>query len=170
MSYGVLNVANTMLNIANDRNISINLQKLQRLMYFAQGWSLALFDSPLIKEHVEAWELGPIFPTVYHEFKYLGNDPINSVAVRWDARDKKSVPYEPVLDQNVLFFLNDLFNKYGNFTSIELSKMATVRGGPWESFRTPNMYRNTNIPEKMIVSFFKGELQKYEASIGAEQA
>ncbi|KJW07325.1 Panacea domain-containing protein [Orientia tsutsugamushi] len=33
--------------------------KLQKLVYFAQGAHLALFDKPLFKEDIEAWENGP---------------------------------------------------------------------------------------------------------------
>lgn len=33
--------------------------KLQKLMYIAQGIHLALYDVPLFKEEIEAWQHGP---------------------------------------------------------------------------------------------------------------
>jgi len=50
--------------------------KLQKLIYYAHGWHLALRDQPLIDELIEAWEYGPVVPNVYHEFKEFGNQPI----------------------------------------------------------------------------------------------
>lgn len=38
--------------------------KLQKLMYIAQGIHLALYDSPLFKEEIEAWQDGPVVPAL----------------------------------------------------------------------------------------------------------
>lgn len=50
--------------------------KLQKLMYIAQGIHLALYDAPLFKEEIEAWQHGPVVRELYHEFKVYGTDPI----------------------------------------------------------------------------------------------
>src|SRR5208282_4587731 len=50
--------------------------KLQKLVYFAHGWHLALRDQPLIDELVEAWDYGPVVPSLYHQFKRYGNQSI----------------------------------------------------------------------------------------------
>ncbi|WP_341754533.1 Panacea domain-containing protein [Candidatus Tisiphia endosymbiont of Dioctria rufipes] len=39
---------------------TITQLKLQKLIYFAQGVSLALLDKPLFTEEIEAWEHGPV--------------------------------------------------------------------------------------------------------------
>src|SRR5215510_7158653 len=54
--------------------------KLQKLVYFAHGWSLALTGVPLIKDAVEAWRYGPVIPALYHEFKHNGARPITDRA------------------------------------------------------------------------------------------
>ena len=38
--------------------------KLQKLVYYAQGFALALFDKPLFSERIEAWIHGPVYPAV----------------------------------------------------------------------------------------------------------
>jgi len=48
---------------------SITQLKLQKLVYFAQGVSLALLDRPLFSEHVEAWAHGTVVPALYRQFR-----------------------------------------------------------------------------------------------------
>ena len=55
---------------------SLTPLKLQKLIYYAHGWHLAIRNAPLIDEVIEAWEYGPVVPNVYHEFKKFGNRPI----------------------------------------------------------------------------------------------
>lgn len=44
----------------------LNLSKLQKLVYFAHGLHLAIFDRPLVTDEiVQAGKLGPIFPSLY---------------------------------------------------------------------------------------------------------
>ncbi|KJV77759.1 Panacea domain-containing protein [Orientia tsutsugamushi] len=50
--------------------------KLQKLVYFAQGVHLALFDKPLFKEDIEAWENGPV---VRHLRSIFGGFEANAI-------------------------------------------------------------------------------------------
>ena len=44
----------------------LNTVKLQKLMYYAQAWSLVWDDEPLFNERIEAWLNGPIIPELYN--------------------------------------------------------------------------------------------------------
>lgn len=44
-------------------------KRLQKLLYFAQAWSMALRDSELYPEDVEAWPNGPVVLEVYEKLK-----------------------------------------------------------------------------------------------------
>lgn len=50
--------------------------KLQKLMYLVQGIHLALYDKPLFKEEIEAWEHGPVVRELHTEFSGYGSLPI----------------------------------------------------------------------------------------------
>lgn len=51
--------------------------KLQKLLYFAYGIHLYLFDERLFEDEIQAWDLGPVIPSIYYEFKDHGkNNPI----------------------------------------------------------------------------------------------
>lgn len=43
--------------------------KLQKLMFYADAWSLALYDRELTAERFQAWVHGPVALSQYHRFK-----------------------------------------------------------------------------------------------------
>ena len=49
-------VSNKIIQTCNERNIHLGQMKLQKLLYFMQGWYLSLYDKPLFDEDFEAWE------------------------------------------------------------------------------------------------------------------
>jgi uncharacterized phage-associated protein len=68
--------------------------KLQKLLYYAQAWYLALNDRPLFDEDFQAWIHGPVLPSQYHRFKEFQWRPITidvdvSRLPRLDARLKE---------------------------------------------------------------------------------
>ena len=48
---------------------TISNLKLQKLLYLAQGFFLAIYGEPLFPEHIEAWTHGPVVPEIYRRFK-----------------------------------------------------------------------------------------------------
>ena len=67
--YSAIAVANCFLDIADAQSRPITPLKIQKLVYIAHGWHLAIYEEPLIVELVEAWKWGPVIPLLYHEFK-----------------------------------------------------------------------------------------------------
>jgi uncharacterized phage-associated protein len=43
--------------------------KLQKLVYYAQAWSLVWDEEPLFLEPIEAWANGPVVPVLYSRHK-----------------------------------------------------------------------------------------------------
>src|SRR5258708_4237314 len=74
-----LAAANFFLAKGLEDGVSIDPLKLQKLVYFAHGWHLAVTGKPLIDEYVEAWPYGPVIPSLYHRFKSYGADPITDL-------------------------------------------------------------------------------------------
>ncbi|MCU7922226.1 MAG: DUF4065 domain-containing protein [Candidatus Thiodiazotropha sp. (ex Dulcina madagascariensis)] len=65
-----LDVANYFLASSQEEtgDLISNL-KLQKLVYYAQGFYLAVYNEPLFDERIEAWTHGPVVPDLYHHFK-----------------------------------------------------------------------------------------------------
>src|SRR5215467_7486621 len=80
MAYPAKAVANEFLYLAKEERRPVTPMQLLKLVYFAHGWYLALTGERLIDERVEAWKYGPVVPSIYHEFKRFGNEPITEYA------------------------------------------------------------------------------------------
>jgi uncharacterized phage-associated protein len=96
--------------------------KLQKLLYYAQGWYLATYDVPLFDEPIEAWVHGPVVPPVYGEFKVCG----------WQAIPK---PAEEVrLAERPGFLVNEVIEVYGGMGAYDLERL-THQEAPWLNAR-----------------------------------
>ena len=82
-----LAVANFFIEKSKASGVPVDPLKLQKLIYFAHGWHLAVTGEPLLDENVEAWPYGPVVPTVYHEFKKDGNSTIAGPATIFDGKE-----------------------------------------------------------------------------------
>jgi hypothetical protein len=74
-------VANYFLDVAGKENRTIDPMGIQKLVYFAHGWNLAMYGRPLIVQNVEAWDYGPVIRDLYQDFKRFGNGPIKMPAM-----------------------------------------------------------------------------------------
>ena|ERR1035438_3789182 len=92
--------------------------KLQKLLYYGQGWNLALKTEKLFDDRIEAWPHGPVVPRVYGRFK----------AFRWEPIFTEVVP--PELPESVISHLKEVMEVYGGYTAYQLELM-THREAPW---------------------------------------
>jgi len=154
-------IANFFINKGLDEG-SINdnsPMKLQKLVYFAQGWYLALYDRPLIDEQIEAWEYGPVVPSLFQAMKAFGNRPVEHYII------KQGVPVAP--SPTMHEFLGEIWRIYGKFTATQLSNMTHEPDTPWKKVydeyqgRIP---RNTDITQRSMRSWFDQERLKFAQS------
>ena len=94
--------------------------KLQKLMYYAQGFALVLCDKPLFPQCIEAWIYGPVVPALYHEYKSYGTDAIPP------PRERDFSKY----DQETRDLLDEVYAVYGQFAAWKLRNM-THQEPPW---------------------------------------
>lgn len=96
-----------------DHELISNL-KLQKLVYYAQGIHLALYNKPLFSQRIEAWQYGPIVPDLYHYYKDNGSDGITA-----DKKFKISC-----IDKKTRAFLDEVYDVFGQFSAVQLMKYA----------------------------------------------
>jgi uncharacterized phage-associated protein len=53
--------------------------KLQKILYIAHMLRLAEEPSGLIEEPFEAWDFGPVIPSLYHRAKVFGSGPVRNI-------------------------------------------------------------------------------------------
>lgn len=125
----------------------IDIMKLQKLLYYAQGYSLVLNDRPIFKEEIEAWTHGPVVPEVYHFFKGKGSRPLT---IPHDFNIAK-IPLE---DRRVL---DDVYREKGQYSAWRL-RTFTHREIPWLSTWKDGLGKNLIIEIDKLYEFFREEL------------
>ena len=71
-----IQVAQYLLALAHSKGDQISNLKLQKLLYYLQGFSLVVNNKPLFPEAIEAWTHGPVVASVYHKYSKYGNNHI----------------------------------------------------------------------------------------------
>lgn len=123
--------------------------KLQKLLYNAQGVSLAINDEPLFMENLEAWEHGPVVRDVYDTFCIFGRNQI-IIPVTEDTLEKVREIESDNKAKNVLELVYDNFSIY---TAWQLREMSHVKDGPWDKTQ-----KNEVIDLELIKDYFKKEV------------
>lgn len=147
MVYDVLSIANKILakgyeSAGNGGELITNM-KLQKMLYYVQGFHLAYFDEPLFDEEIEAWMYGPVVPKMYDLFCKYGDQGIVYEGEVITLSDK----------EERLF--NEVFRVYGQYSAIGLMNL-THKETPW--METPTGYGNI-ISKDLLKSFFKTRLK-----------
>lgn len=111
-------VANYLISFLAEHGDPVTNLKLQKLLYYAQGWYLAVYDIPLFDERIEAWVHGPAVPPVYGDFKAFAWQPIPPP----DGENR--LPERPE------FLVNEVIETYGGMGAYDLERL-THSEDPW---------------------------------------
>jgi len=144
----VIDVANYILEISREESEDgeyelISHMKLQKLIYYCQGYFLALYGKPLFPEPIEAWKHGPVCPKLYHILKDYGALPITA----------SIDPERIMLDKNERYLIEMVYDSYGQYSASRLRKI-THEEAPWK-----NAWINTAIPQETMLKFFESRLE-----------
>lgn len=117
--------------------------KMQKLVYYAQGYYSAIFNKPLFDADISAWVHGPVVTDLYHEYKGYGKNPIEFDGI---SSSEKLLPDE-------IDLISEVFNVYGQFSAWALRDM-THGEPPWMKHE-----KNAGvIPLYDITDYFKTRL------------
>lgn len=165
MAYDARAIANYFLDLAKRDGEPLNPMKLQKLIYYAHGISLAELDLPLIEERVEAWAYGPVVPSIYQEFKSCGSGAITVKATKiyLDQNRRSFRIVTPAIDdypdaqanQKVKEILNTVWDTFGSLSGIQLSKLTHLPGTPWsETIKKYPGRKGVDISEDLMKHWF----------------
>ncbi len=172
-TYSPIAVANAFLDIGRKIGTEISPMKLQKLVFFAHAWMLALAGRPLINENVKAWKFGPVINSVYDEFKNFGSKPITSLGTELVIDDGSInngcfsdsfsyiIPMIPKNDEVASAVINAVWDTYGGMSALRLSDLTHQAGSAWSVARGQHQdgqARNFIIPNEVIRECMKGEL------------
>jgi len=150
-----LEIAEHFVAISHRDRQPISHLKLQKLLYFAQGYHLAVTrGNPLFSDEIQAWKFGPVIPSIYNVYKTHGNNPIN------EAGNMLKSAEEPLLR-----FLDKVWKIISPFSAIRLSSISHTSGGPWHRIVMENggdVGMNRKIPLELMTNYFSQLIKKPE--------
>ena len=153
-----LAIANFFIRKSLKEKKPITQIKLQKLIYFAHGYYLALREKPLIREKIEAWQYGPVVPSVYHRFKHWGDSTIQEVLVE----NSENL----IINEDDLCFLDLVWHKFSGYSAAQLVDLSHVEDGPWSRAKQKSIalvgfvVPNIMIHNLEIYNYFKDKYVK----------
>ena len=144
MTISTLRGAKTLCEITEWDITNIELHKI---LYLCHVMYAGTYKSPLFKEDFEAWDYGPVLPTLYEKMKCFGAEVIFDIfgvapLIKSDPSEKKEY---------------DIIEKYGKvfygYTPSELINITHCRKGAWD--------KNYKSGVRGIIIPFEDILQEY---------
>jgi uncharacterized phage-associated protein len=115
-------ISNYIISLAqNNPEENLTNMKLQKILYYLQGYHLALFNEVLFEEEIEAWKYGPVISKEYYTFKVYGNNSINV------PETNHSFDY---LSDKQKKFINKVYGYFRQFSPVKMMEL-THEESPW---------------------------------------
>jgi len=148
MAYSALTIAKYFLALQDkDSGELISNLKLQKLLYYAQGYHVAFHgvNNPLFQEKIYAWKHGPVVRAVYTHFA---------------GYNRRAIPAGdiPKLDDKTGRFVDEIHRPFGRYSAWALREM-THREPPWRDNYVPDEL-DIEIPLSDLRSFFSKHVSK----------
>ena len=121
--------------------------KLQKLLYYFQGFHLAATHKPLFSENIEAWVHGPVVREAWDEYKRFGSQVLPVSAAQ----------PETSLSESQMNLLTDVYNVYGQYSPWKLRNL-THDEPPWSEAYLKG--RGTVISHESMTTFFSTRLSR----------
>ena len=120
-----LDVAKLFIDIAqkqadNEQGDGMSNLRLQKLLYFAQGWHIARYGEPLFDAPMELWKRGPVVPSIYRHYQRFGRNPIHDAP-----------PSENAFSDEERALIMDIIREYWDYSASALINMSHEPGTPW---------------------------------------
>lgn len=152
--YEVYEICDYVLEYVSKRNRTINVFKLNSLLYIMQASYLHYYNRPLFDEDFEAWMSGPILPSVWKKYKRFGGCSIISGDFQYNIKSKD------------MAFLNEIIDIFGECSETSLSDMMVSQKAYTDAFklRIPNCSIMPVIEKDAIKTSFSEFLAEAEHS------
>lgn len=143
--FNSVDVAKYIAGKANERNIFLNITKIQKLLYIAYGVYLRVYEERLTDEHPQAWPYGPVFPTTRKKLLHFELGSIKP------ADSPQGLQTNPEFNKVVSFTLDN----FGKWNAAQLTEWSHREGSPWYfATQTDGFKWGDRIPDEVIYEYF----------------
>lgn len=133
----------------------VTQMKLQKMVYFAHGYHLAKYGTPLVNEQFEAWKYGPVIPSIYETYRFYGSASITDSTLVPDVTHLEIGLGD--LPADVQDAIDYTWEATKDISAMALSDWTHKAGSPWaEAFRPDT--NSIPIKNDRIEEYFTGVL------------
>ena len=144
-------IANEFITLAQQEGKQLTNMQLQKLVYIAQGYNLALLDQCLYFNNTHAWQWGPVVPNLYKKLQKYGSGIVtNLIAIQEDI-----VAPIPIESEEVI---TAVWDSYGSYTGGQLSSITHQSDSPWSVTWAEKHF--SIIPIKRITAHYLKKVRK----------
>ena len=118
--------------------------QLQKLVFLAQGYSLAIFDAPLHFHNTNAWQWGPVIPKLYKSLQKYGSNFVTDFLQTTDEIEPNSNDAE---------LIKAVWEGYGHYSGGQLSALTHEAGTPWSETWAREQF--AVIDNSLIAAYYK---------------
>jgi uncharacterized phage-associated protein len=131
-------LANRFLELAGSQGLT-QLQ-IQKLVYIAHGWTLAITGEPLTSTEPEAWDRGPVYRDLRSKISHIGSNRLtrrihenddNPFAVF--ASENRGREITANLNETEEEIISLVWNRYGHLHGFTLSDLTHEPNTPWHN-------------------------------------
>jgi uncharacterized phage-associated protein len=127
--------------------------KIQKLVYYSEGWHLAYFERPLIDEEFEAWVHGPAVRSLWDHYK--GRSYTTEFYLPPERSGKIREYFTRILRLEQIELISDVIKEYGDKSAYHLEALSHSEL-PWREARNG---RSQSERSEAIIS--KETMKKY---------
>lgn len=131
MPQDVRAVANAVLDLAGAEGRGVTNLSLNKIIYFLHAGYLLEHGHPLVTAKIEAWDHGPVFREIYHQFKRFGRESIIGRATRLDPATGAFAEVPDTLSESEWSYVREHVPGLLKLSPGKLVDMSHVRDGPW---------------------------------------
>lgn len=157
MKYGAIDVSRHIINYSNEKAYGVSNLKLQKLLYFTQAYFLIKTGDICFSDRIEAWDLGPVVPVAYREYKLFGSGNIPTIThvIEKDSENIWNSKVISFADSTILAsdkeLIDSVVDKFSEYSASDLVGL-THRQLPWIDAYSP--HRNNEITREAIEDYF----------------
>jgi uncharacterized phage-associated protein len=167
-----MNLVDRSVAIANEflskpGGLALTQMQLQKLVYFAHGWDLALTNTPLTVEQPEAWTYGPVYRDLYDHTKQFGSAPIGRLLSAADSQAGRmfggahgAAPYKASLSPTERQIIDHVWHRYGGVFGPSLSALTHQPDTPWSLTFSGGAGKNQPINNSLIREHYRQLAQR----------
>ncbi|OUN18796.1 Panacea domain-containing protein [Ligilactobacillus salivarius] len=127
-------VANFIIGVAKKEDKPVTNLKLQKVLFFLQGYCLSEYDTPLINGNFSKWRYGPVEEEVYGDFKYYGPAPIENKSVYFNKEKIEFYSEEVNLPNEFKKILQEVISKMLDVETWELVNLTHYHSS-WKDYK-----------------------------------